>query len=352
MKLKLLDRRKEDVFFEHDDWVGVKKLGNITVCRKKRFGGSIKVKMLSRDEVSVYELDPNKKWYMHLGDGDINECNVMETRKDNYDSIRESIGRLRDYINLNVRDPKKCRWFTATYRQRENMDEEATPMRDAKRLYLDFKHFIARLREAYFDFHIEYIAVAEPQGSGSWHMHAILIFDKDAPYISKRDLREIYWRKGFVDINAVGGNCDNIGAYFSAYLTDLELKDGAEPGEDEEVMEKTVKGQKKKYIKGGRLHFYPPKFNLYRISSGIEAPEELEGHYSAFDFSDCGAVTYEEEIVMCDEDNPRSVLIYKYRYYNKLREPDPEEEARRSKEESIRRRLYRFARGQTEKISA
>ncbi|WP_448192997.1 hypothetical protein, partial [Azospirillum sp. sgz301742] len=32
-------------------------------------------------------------------------------------------------------------------------------------------------------------------------------------------------------------------------------------------------GKEKKFIKGGRLHMYPPGMNLYRKSKGIQPPD-------------------------------------------------------------------------------
>jgi hypothetical protein len=76
---------------------------------------------------------------------------------------------------------------------------------------------------------------------------------------------------------------DNIGAYLSAYLTDVEVTDGnihrAIAGEQEiKVIE--IDGQEKKFIKGGRLHLYPSGMNLYRKSKGIQMPEREEMKYA------------------------------------------------------------------------
>ena len=112
---------------------------------------------------------------------------------------------------------------------------------------MDFKHFIQRLRSHYWNRRIEYIAVAEPQRSGAWHMHVILIFSKTAPFIPNTKLREKYWRKGFVDIQKIDENCDNLGAYFSAYLANIEYKEGDPLDPDDEIIDSLDgKGRRKK----------------------------------------------------------------------------------------------------------
>jgi len=69
-------------------------------------------------------------------------------------------------------------------------------------------------------------------------------------------------------------------------LTDLEFDiDKFESGEldaaaflsqQKEVATKVIDGQEKKFIKGGRLHMYPPGMNLYRKSKGIVMPDRVD----------------------------------------------------------------------------
>ena len=332
-KYKLLERRVEKVFISPNADVNVTFAGNITKVVTALPTFSMKVKILSKLEVEKYELDPNKKWYMRISDGEINECELMETREDDYSGVKATLLRLRGYINANVTNAHKCRWITLTYRQREDEKSEAVPMTDPERLYLDFKHFIFRLRLRYPG--MEYIAVAEPQQSGSWHMHVILIFKKRAPFIPFDVLRDKYWRKGYVDIQKIDDNCDNLGAYFSAYLANIEYEEGDELQEgDELVTGKDAKGREKKFIKGGRLKFYPPKMNLYRISRGIVKPEEAQMKYKELDKSKLGALTHSEIIALYNEETDR-MITYKYEYYNRKIKPEVED----PRLESIRQRL-------------
>ena len=83
------------------------------------------------------------------------------------------------------------------------------------------------------------------------------------------------WGQGFIKIKSLKG-VDNIGAYLSAYLGDIELTSdnlqGLNPNKVE-IKHVEVDGVKKAYIKGGRLHLYPTGMNIYRKSKGIIHPE-------------------------------------------------------------------------------
>ena len=152
----------------------------------------------------------------------------------------------------------------------------AENMTDTKQLYLDFNKFMKRLKYKYKnDSSIDYLSVVEPQGRGAWHCHLLIRFnDLEKVFINNTDLREL-WGLGFVTIKSLK-DIDNIGAYLSAYLSDVELSEHTYMkaiDEKRDIVEKEVNGEKKRFIKGGRLHMYPPGMNLYRKSKGIEFPE-------------------------------------------------------------------------------
>jgi len=117
-------------------------------------------------------------------------------------------------------------------------------------------------------------------GRGAWHAHLILIFDRLAPYIPNKTIEKL-WQQGFCKTKKLD-NVDNVGAYLTAYLGDIEysesnlklVKDNQNFVVIKEVNE--IEGitlkEPKKFIKGGRLYMYPPKFNLYRCSRGIKKP--------------------------------------------------------------------------------
>lgn len=214
---------------------------------------------------NIKKLD--KDTYVDLSSGEIKEFIHSETRRDNYNSLRQTFKKLRYLINNNfIGNPNELH-ITLTYKKN---------MTDPKILYSDFNKFIKRLKYNYRkETSIDYISVVEPQGRGAWHCHVLMRFnDLDTVFVKNKELREL-WGLGFVKIKSLK-DVDNIGAYLSAYLADVELTEETfvqALQSDSELLIKKVDGQEKKFIKGGRLHMYPTGMNLYRKSKGIDYPE-------------------------------------------------------------------------------
>ena len=235
----------------------------------KKCGNILETVYLSRRNTKCAIKKLDKETYVKLSTGEIKNFKHNENRKDDLNAVRSSLKRLKDYINTNCTKPQNCRWITLTY---------AENMKDTKRLYLDFNKFTKRLKYRYGT--LEYIVAMEPQGRGAWHAHLILIFPTVAPYIDNAELKEI-WGQGYVSVKQLKG-IDNIGAYLTAYLGDMELnEDNLQTyfENKEKIQLKTVtttengKEVSKRYIKGARLALYPVGFNLYRISKGIKKPK-------------------------------------------------------------------------------
>lgn len=225
---------------------------------------------------NIKKLDKNR--YVELSTGEIKDFKHSETRKDNYNSLRQTFKKIRYLINNNFVGAKNELHVTLTY---------AENMTDTKRLYVDFKYFVERLRTRFKgQTSVDYISVVEPQERGAWHCHMLVRFNElESVYIPANELQEI-WGHGFVKIKSLK-DVDNIGAYLSAYLTDLEIDyEKLEVSsifkiseEQREMVVKVVEGKEKKFIKGGRLHMYPPGMNLYRKSKGIVFPEREKMSY-------------------------------------------------------------------------
>lgn len=225
---------------------------------------------------TIQKID--KDTYLVFDTGEIKEYKHIENRAGSFNSIRQTLKKLRNLINTNFTGEKNEGFWTFTY---------AENMTDKDRLYLDYKNFWKRLKyfmdKNYNANNIDYIAIAEPQGRGAWHLHVLVkAHDLKSLYISKKDLESL-WSHGFATPKGVE-DVDNIGAYFSAYLADLELEE-KEDGTfnvdltlDEmfklkgEIITKEVDGKNKSFVKGGRLHLYPPGMNLFRTSRGIKRP--------------------------------------------------------------------------------
>ena len=305
-------RLEENVRPREWDMVRVKEMGNIieVMYQEKRNNANV-----------IKKINANQ--YIDTRTGEVKEFVHIENRAQAINDVRKSLGRLRDYINTNVTDISKCKWVTLTYK--ENMT-------DTEKLYKDFRDFNKRMK--YYlskeGYKYEYIVAMEPQGRGAWHAHMLMIFDKKAPYINNNEVMAKIWSHGFTKTKDLDGNVDNLGAYLTAYLADMELQESVDAGllnyavdgkysisevEIEEDGKKVTKG----FIKGLRMVMYPPKFNIYRCSRGIKKPViSYDSEIRAQKKISAATLTSERTIKLEDSDSDYSNTI-NYRYYNKIR---------------------------------
>ncbi|MFB7935452.1 hypothetical protein ACFC4C_40850 [Streptomyces sp. NPDC056039] len=259
-----MDKRNGDaVFIAPNDVVKVTTMNHvIEVQHMEKMNRKNNIKKLDKDR------------FVDLSTGEIREFEHSENRQENYNSLRQTFKKLRYLINNNFIGRPNELHITLTYKKN---------MTDTKKLYSDFQNFIDRLRYKYKkESSIDYLSVVEPQGRGAWHCHVLMRFnDLDKIYIKNAELRSL-WGLGFVTIKSLK-DIDNIGAYLSAYLTDIDLEDVQDretalkvASEGCEVQTKIVEGREKKFLKGGRLHMYPSGMNMYRKSKGIVKPEREE----------------------------------------------------------------------------
>lgn len=145
--------------------VTVKVCGNVIEVRHSGQGApEITIEKLSADE------------YLDKRTGEIKEFQHTENRAENTASVAQTLRNLRDLINANLTDPERALWVTLTYRE---------IMTDQERLYRDFHAFwkrFLRWQAKAGQEQAEYIAAAEPQGRGAWHLHLLLLFPGKAPF--------------------------------------------------------------------------------------------------------------------------------------------------------------------------
>lgn len=284
-------------------------MGNIKeiMCIDKRNINGFGIKKLSKTE------------YLVMDTGEVLEYkNHSENRSEDKESLRRTFKHIRELINTNFVGNQNELCFTITYQ--ENMT-------DTKILYKDFDKFMKKLRYKYSN--VDYINVVEPQGRGAWHCHILLRFnDLKKAYIPNKEVAEM-WGHGFVKVKAIKRDIDNLGAYLSAYLGDVELNDDnlndlahdgeLRPGQTINVKEVEINGVKKKFIKGGRLHYYPTGMNIYRTSRGIKKPTVSHVSYEkAKKIAGAGTPTYSSRTVIYD-DNGEYVNSITYEQYNTRR---------------------------------
>jgi len=153
-------------------------------------------------------------------------------------------------VNANFSGKSNELFITLTY---------AENMQDIKQVCRDYEVFYKKLKRKYKDYGFEYVSVPEPQSRGAWHLHVLLkAMNKEYLYIPNDEI-ETLWSHGFTKTERLN-QVDNVGAYVSAYLTDLYNENtGAK-------------------AKGARLYLYPAGMNLYRCSRGIKRAEIVEGN--------------------------------------------------------------------------
>lgn len=234
----------------------------------------VEIQYLEKQNSTSFIRKLDSDHYTDIRTGEIKEIKHTENRSQGENSLRKTFNRLRELINTNFVGSPNELFVTLTYRGELQTN-------DTKRIYEDFKNFMKRLKYAYKkSTTIDYINVLEPHASGNFHMHVLLRFnDTDRiDYIRNEYLRDM-WGHGFVTIQSLKG-VDNIGAYLSAYLADIQVADDFTAKNSlTEVIEKEVGGKKKRFVKGGRLVFYPTGVNIYRKSKGIKDAEKEKMTY-------------------------------------------------------------------------
>lgn len=185
----------------------------------------------------------SKNQYIVLSTGEIrNFENNKKKTDDNIRSLRRALEDCRDLINANVTSEENAISLTLTYKD---------IVYDTKQVGKDFTAFIRRLRNKIGD--CEYIYILELQKRGSWHIHAIIIFDKPAPYISNDDIA-IMWGKGIVSSEEIN-NIKRLSLYLTAKIN--KEKDGNTT------------------IKGIPINMYEKGMKIYRYSRGLDKPQAV-----------------------------------------------------------------------------
>lgn len=320
----LADSKEKNILVEHFNiFDNPDKVGSSSFVKMVKAGNVTEFVLFAKDNMEFPITKIDKDHYMLNDTGEIFEYKHASDKSESYQSVRRSLSKLRGIINSNCIYCERIKFLTLTYS--ENMT-------DTKRLYKDFKNFWLRFKRWHlkqFDYLPEYIAVAEPQGRGAWHMHILLVYDRKAPFIDNQDVIEKLWTFGWTYTKAVNG-VDNLGAYFSAYLADMpleEFKKIASAGavyQVKDVSEFHISGSPpdKKFVKGARLCLYPSGMNIFRCSKGIKKPSVEWISYGAYEKekANSGKLTFSNgsSIFSVDESGQKDFLqTVVHIYYNK-----------------------------------
>lgn len=256
----------------------------------------------------------NKKEYVLLATGEILEFKKhADTRTAHVNSMYRTMKHLRYLINNNFVGGKNEKFITFTFKNQTN---------DPEVVYKEFKSFIKRFRYHFKEkSRIEYLSVIEPHATGNFHLHVLFKFIDvdDIGFIDNKVIADI-WENGFTTTKNIE-EVDNIGAYLSAYLTDIPLNEipQKEILTKPELLEGGYKEIEGEYIvKGARLHYYPKGMRIYRSSRGIKKPtREVMPYLLAKEKQELGTLTFSKTIELDLPENKSNVLSYEY--YNTKR---------------------------------
>lgn len=192
----------------------------------------------------------SKDEFIDLRTGELRKFAQNERKQ--RENLRETFNNLTALIRANFDADNEQRQLFVTLTYAENMTDSA-------RLMVDFSAWYKRLKYHCKGHQLDYIAVAEPQERGAWHMHVMLKSDKTL-FIDNKETMQPLWGHGFTDVQRL--KSDDVGRYYVAYFTDLFEAYGDNPKK-----------------KGKRLSLYPVGMKFYRCSKGIKRPEKADMLY-------------------------------------------------------------------------
>lgn len=233
--------------FEPDRPITLEIAGNVLDLRQStRSVGKSNVQWIDADH------------YIDLKTGEIREAEHSVTRGDKMSvhQLRRSFREMRGIINTNFKGKYgegNETLITLTYHEN---------MQDPQRLYYDLQKFMLKLK--YHVGNIKYVTAVEPQGRGAWHAHILCQQLKPGELVDKKLIAQLWQHGIIIDVENLR-ECDNVGAYLTAYLSNTPedaKANGTEVG-------KAVK-------KGNRLHMYPRGMHVYRASRNCQKPVKIK----------------------------------------------------------------------------
>ena len=222
-------------------------LNNAEIIKVFEGNGIVEVESMQKAPFSLNRfVRLSKTEYVDKETGEIKKYNTTKTRNQNPNELRKSFKLLRRLINYNFCGRNNEKHITLTYGEL---------IQDYKQVNKDFRQWW-RVIKRYFP-NLEYICVMEYQARGSIHLHILVkdISNEDLPL--EQTLLDKTWTKGFSEVTEIKSN-SNLGAYFSARFTDIDL--------NEDIQNENTS---KLILKGARLKFYKTGQKIFTTSRGI-----------------------------------------------------------------------------------
>ena len=248
-------------------------------------------------KINVQWLDADT--YIDLDTGEVKEAAHAETRGDKMaiPEVRRTLRRMRGLINSNFFGDANELFLTLTYRDN---------MTDPRQLYEDMRRFCQKARRQLGE--IKYLAAVEPQERGAWHAHVLLKqMTAHNTYWPLEDIDRT-WSHGWAYITKLH-HADNVGAYLSAYLSNVP-EDAEEQLNHQGRVAELGERVPKRVKKGARLQLYPRGMHIYRASQNLERPivkKIRPGSAEHKALLERGEIRYQSQIILrgTDQDDPQ-----------------------------------------------
>lgn len=189
-------------------------------------------------------------------------------RTDNISTLKKSFKRNRDLINCNFTGADNELFVTLTYADRARG-------KNIKAVNADFDRFIKRIKRKTHvsTANLVWFSALEPQADGTWHLHCLLKWqDRKRIFIANTMLATL-WGCGFTKTTAID-NVTNIGAYLTAYLTNIIVDSTAINNIAKESTKWTMHHEHM-VQKSGRLGYYHAFTHVGRHSRNCKQPQTL-----------------------------------------------------------------------------
>lgn len=235
-------------------------------------------------------------------------------RTDNISTLKKSFKWNRDIINCNFTGDNNELFLTLTYRDRKRG-------KDIKAVNADFDRFIKRIKRKTHvsTANLVWFSALEPQADGTWHLHCLLKWqDRKRIFIANAKLAKL-WGCGFTKTTAIN-NITNIGAYLTAYLTNIII----DPTANNMAKESTKWTTHHEHMveKGGRLGYYRAFTHVGRHSRNCKQPQtfymsadQLNQMVAIEGWQCTGAKAYDLLIPRVDQDD--FGISIKQKYYRR-----------------------------------
>lgn len=269
-------------------------------------GNIIDLKQTERPpkKIEVQWIDADS--YVDLRTGEIKQAKRSESRGDAMSAVnlRRTFAKMRGLINTNFFGDNNELLVTLTYKEN---------MQDVKRLAHDLDVFNKRMKRALGE--VKYVTAVEPQARGAWHAHILVKqLTSHCTYWPHEEVARLWEHGTIIDVQRLR-NCDNIGAYLSAYLTDTPADVPDYPDPLMQGLRESGTCAPKRVIKGGRLHMYPRGMRIFRASQNLERPvaKKIRPYSAEYWALVSGSrITYQSTLELSESnDNEQDYLINK-----------------------------------------